>query len=189
MEQDRGGSRHEGRLGLRLRRAVRHIVEGALDLREAGQRLIVLAEVQEGVGAYQAGGEARPRIVRGEVGPRLPDGLLRLAGEVKVFGPGDVALGPLLHGLDRLQALSGGEGRVHQRHESPLLEERGEATLLRRHGPLGMLLRLAVHASSRPSAHVVFPSWGVGLDSSRPARVPVAWRTSLGEREKKGAGV
>ena len=93
VEQHGGGGRHKhprrpqvGGLLHPGRKKFLHLVQG-----KSG--VLDLVEGEVGVGIDQAGGQPRPHVRAGEIGPHRPCRLFRLACEVVILRPGDVPPG------------------------------------------------------------------------------------------------
>ena len=117
MEQDGGGRRHKSGRCLQLGIVLPLGREQHLHLIEGKPGVLDLVEGEVGVGVDQAGGQPRSCVRTGEIFPRGPRRFLRLAHKIVVFRPGDVPLGPLLHGLYRGQAVPRLEGGIHEGHQ------------------------------------------------------------------------
>ena len=137
VEQHGGGGRYKRPRRPQVGGCLRARRQKFLHFVQGKPGVLDLFEGEIGIGVDQAGGQPRPQVRAGEVGPRRPRRFLRLAGEVVILRPGNVPPGAGFHGPYRSHARSRLEGGVHQRHQCSALQNTGG--LLQFGGRLGAL--------------------------------------------------
>ena len=121
MEQDRGGG--NGKKGGRPqlgRHALIRILQRVPHLRQGVPRPLDLPDGEVGIGVDQTGRQPQGEVRIGEIELRCPGGLLRLAAEIVVLGPGNIPQAHVLDPLNARQTLPRRERRIQEGHRDQM---------------------------------------------------------------------